>query len=130
MDNLKLSEVNDQAIRKWKQESSQPVRTRIPKQPKESRPRGDTRPPQIKDIRPMGKSLTEIIFSKKHGRYMQKTMIKASANWGYAQDTIEWSEISDEKRIAIEKIDRMQNNIKASKEKKQAQSVSLSELGL
>ncbi len=116
MGNLKLKEINEQAIKQW--EKSIPrenIRTtkrfKGDKKEKHFEPRSQ-RPPQVREKRPRGKSLTEIVFSKKKGRYIEQEKEQPSSVWGFAQGVNEEHEITEEKLKSIQAMDRIQAGMK------------------
>ena len=110
---LKLNEVNDQAIKQWKQSTPQSPVTHKTKEKKVSN--GLCRPPQVKDIRARGKSCTQVVFMKKHGRYLEQAIEQAAPKYGYAGGVNDLSEISPEKAKQIATIDRTLESLHSNK---------------
>jgi len=104
---MELSAINDKAIRNWKNSKSTTSTTKSIKTERSHRSKGDTRPPQVRDQRPRGNSCTEIVYSKKHGQYIEKTIEAASPKYGYAGGVNEVREVSPEKLKQIESLDRI-----------------------
>ena len=113
MAKLKLNEVNDRAIKQWKQSTPTSSITHKTKEKKVSN--GLCRPPQVRDIRTRGKSCTQVVFIKKHGRYLEQAIEQAAPKYGYAGGCNDLSEISPEKAKQIKAIDRALDSLHSSK---------------
>ena len=103
---LNLDQVNRKAIENWKNSTTGESQPRKAKPTKSART-GNSRPPQVQLKHPRGGSCTQVIYSKKHGRYVEQTKESASANYGYTGGVNETSEISPEKLKQLESLDRM-----------------------
>ena len=114
MGNFNLREINEQAIKQWKITSTENIKTKKLFKEKNLGPKKQ-RPPQVRDKRPRGKRVTEIIFSKKKNRYVERIKEQPSAKWGYAQGVNEEHEISKEKLKSIRTMDKIQESLRRSK---------------
>jgi len=110
---LKLNEVNDRAIKQWKQSTPQSPVTHKVKEKKVSN--GLCRPPQVKDQRPRGNSCTQVVFIKKHGRYLEQEIEAAAPKYGYAGGVNNLAEIDPKKAKQIKDIDRALDSLHSSK---------------
>jgi len=111
---LNLEQVNERAIKKWQTTTN----TSTPQIKKEKKLSNNlSRPPQVRDNRPRGNSCTQIIFSKKKGRYIEQRKESPSPKYGYAGGVLEETDIDPEKEKQIKALDRLSETLKASNHK-------------